>query len=129
MGQLDSEDYIAMVVDEYRRSSAFEDEVYQQASSFYNRGCAHVLYSLHHLVPDKALLSRIFMSSYVNPYFRSGCDFVPYTKSELAEIASYDEKEGRHWSPPALACPTLEELCKVLRAKREVAATEATPDF
>lgn len=63
------------------------------------------------------------------PNFRSGWDFVPFTQSEFAEIAAYDEKEGRHWSSPAPACPTLEELCERLRGEVEggAVAIETTP--
>lgn len=87
-----------------------------------------MLHQFYHLIPDKASLCRIFEGSYANPDFRSGCNFVPYTESELAEIAAYDQKEGRNWSPPVPACLSLEELCQRLRAEaeEEAIATEAT---
>lgn len=40
-------------------------------------------------------MCRAYESSYANPKFRSGCDFVAFIKSELAEIAVADLKEGR----------------------------------
>lgn len=66
---LESGDYTAKVVDVYRSSSKYEEEVYKQAIGFYERGCAHVLRQLHHLVPDKASLCRIFEGSYAHPQF------------------------------------------------------------
>lgn len=130
MTYLDSSEYTTYVVDVYWSSSEYEEDVFKQATDFYEWSCAHVLCQLHHLIPDKALPCRIFEGSYANPNFKSVCDFILFTQSELAEIAAYDEKEGRHWSPPALASPTLEELCERLRGEAEVvetATTEATP--
>lgn len=40
-------------------------------------------------------MCRAYESSYANPEFRNGCDFFPFTDSELAEIADTDLKEGR----------------------------------
>lgn len=81
----ESAEYTAKVVDIYRGSSAYEDELFEKFNAFFDRGCAHILRQFHQHIPDKALMCRVYESSYADPEFKSGCDFVPYTESELEE--------------------------------------------
>lgn len=70
-----------------------------------------------------------YEGSYVDLKFRNSCDFVLFTESELAEIASNDLKEGRHWRTPNPMSPTLEELCDQLWGAAvvvELTSTEPT---
>lgn len=50
---------------------------------------------------------------------------VSFIESELAKIAAYDQKEGRHWSSPTPASATLEDLCERLRGEVEEGETAA----
>lgn len=88
-------DYTTKVVDTYRSSPAFEDELYVRSNTFYDRGNAHILLQFYHLIPDKVLMCRAYESSYANPDFRNGCNFILFTDSELAEITTTDQKERR----------------------------------
>lgn len=93
MSYYESAEYTAKVV--YRSSPKYKDEPYEKSNAFYDRGCAHILRQFHQLIPNKALMCRVYGNSYTDPEFRGGCDFVPFIESELAEIAAADLKEGR----------------------------------
>lgn len=107
--------YTAKDVDIYQGSSEYQDELFEKSNSF-GRSYAHILCQFHQYIPDKMLMFRAYKGSYMDPEFRSGCEFVPYTEGELQEIADSDMKAGRHWSPPPQTLPTLAEMCE--RANR-----------
>lgn len=78
----ESAKYTAKDVDIYQGSSEYQDELFEKSNSF-DRSCAHILCQFHQYIPDKMLMCRAYKGSYMDPEFRSGCDFVPYTEGEL----------------------------------------------
>lgn len=92
--------YTAKVVDIYQGSSEYQDELFEKSNSFFDQSCAHILCQFQQYIRDKMLMYRAYKGSYMDPNFRGGCVFVPYTEGELQEIADFDMKAGRHWSPP-----------------------------
>lgn len=115
----ESANYTTKVVDIYHNSPALEDELYSRCSGFYERGCVHILRQFHHLITNKALICRVFERSYAISEFKNDCNFVPFTESELAEIAAANQKARREWTPPASVHPDLAELCDQLRKEPE----------
>lgn len=89
----ESAEYIAKVVDTYQSSHEFEEELYEKSNAFYDRSCAHILRQFHQFILDKALMCRAYESSYANLEFRNGCNFIPFTESELSKIVVTDLKE------------------------------------
>lgn len=102
----ESSEYTAKVVDEYRATPEYEEELFVRCNSFFDRGYAHMLRAFHQYIPDKTLMCKAFDSIYTNPNFRNGCDFVPYTENELKEIYELDQNEGRQWTPPPPISPS-----------------------
>lgn len=111
----ESMEYTTKVVDAYSFPQNLKTSSTIDVVVSYERGCAHILCQFYHLIPDKALMCRAFEGSYANPEFRSCCDFVLFTESELPEIAAADQKVERQWTPPAPVHPDLVELCDQYR--------------
>lgn len=114
----ESTEYTAKVVNVYRGTLEYEEELFVRCKGFFYRGCVHVLRAFHQYIPDKTLMCRIYDSNYPNPNFRNGCDFVPYTKNEIKEIYDLDQSEGRCWNLPPPILPNLEDLLMRVRRTR-----------
>lgn len=83
---LESLEYTSGVINVFRESEEFGDEVSKKSNGFFERGCAHVLRNFHHCITDRARMVQVYLGTPTDPRFKDGCDFVPFTKEEIQEI-------------------------------------------
>lgn len=118
---LESAEFTAGVIQTFRDSEEYGDEVFKKSNTFFERGCAHAFRNFHQLIPDKQKMVEVYLGIAVDPQFRNGSDFVPFTEEEMQEIKEMDQNEGRVWNPPALTSPNFNDL---VREKTEASTSE-----
>lgn len=109
---LESGDFTAGVIQTFRESEAYADEVFTKSNAFFERGCAHVFRNFHQFIPDKQKMVEVYLGIAVEPQFREGSGFVPFTEEEMREIKEMDQNEGRTWEPPISTSPDFYDLVK-----------------
>lgn len=91
----ESTGYTVKVIDISQGTPEYDQELFNKCNTFFNRGCAHILWQFHQYIYDKTLMCQAYVGTYADPRFRDGCDLVPYTEDELKEITDLDQSEGR----------------------------------
>lgn len=74
--------------------------LFDKASSYYDRGAAHVLRQVHKFISDKNFMCKVFKGSFRDPEFWGGANFIPFTVEELKDIAAFDAQTRNSWTPP-----------------------------
>lgn len=90
----ESAECTAKVIDVFRASMEYQDELFEKSNSLFDWGCAHILHQFHQYILGKTLMCQTYEGSYIDPSLRNDCDFIPFTEDELKEIADSDRRSG-----------------------------------
>lgn len=109
-----SEEFKNRMVDDFRGSDEYKNELCGKAYVFMNSGAAHIVRQIHHFFKDKTPLLQAYDGLYGERAYRGGSDFVPYTEEELRQISGFDRKKGEEpWQPPPPTNPTFFDMLKI----------------
>lgn len=106
-----SDNFKKNIIDDFKSSAAYHEEIGHEAGSFLDKGCAHIIRQLHPYFEDKSVLLQVLQSNFDNQVYRHGADFIPFTTEELDALQERDEKRGKpFWNPPNPSTPTFWEM-------------------
>lgn len=75
-----SDNFRNQVIDDFKSVGEFVKKVGNEAATFLDKGCVHIIRQLHHHFQDKSILLQALEANFDDEIYRGETDFVPYTR-------------------------------------------------
>lgn len=75
-----SDNFRKHVIEDFKSDGKFVKKVGNEAATFLDKGCVHIIRKLHHHFQDKSILLQALEANFDDEIYWGETDFVPYTR-------------------------------------------------